>query len=142
MTYSSTSASLFKHPIQKVWDALTVPEQIKEYFFGTNLITDWKPGSPMLWRGEWEGKAYEDKGTVLSFNPPHSLSYTYYSSMGGMPDVPDAYQTVTYALEEVPEGTRLTITQDNVDTQEKADHSAGTWKMLTNEMEKVLDGQA
>ncbi len=37
-----------KAPSSKVWEALTKPEIIKQYFFGTNTETDWKPGSPNL----------------------------------------------------------------------------------------------
>jgi uncharacterized protein YndB with AHSA1/START domain len=29
-----------------VWDALTKPALVKQYFFGTNVDTDWKRGSP------------------------------------------------------------------------------------------------
>ena len=139
MKYSSTSTAIFTHPIEAVWNALTIADQIKAWFFGTNQDTDWTVGSPIFFRGEWDGKAYEDKGTVMSFNPPHSLSYTYWSPMLGNPDVPESYQTITYSLEEVPEGTKLTITQSNVETQEKADHSAENWKMMSVELAKFLD---
>ena len=74
MSYSSSVSIIINASPEKIWEALTVPEKVKEYFFGTNLVTDWKVGSPILFRGEWEGKAYEDKSTVLEFNPPHSLS--------------------------------------------------------------------
>ena len=47
-------------PVSKVWDALTNPDQIKKYFFGTNAISDWKVGSPLEFKGEWEGKEYHD----------------------------------------------------------------------------------
>ena len=46
----------------KVWDALTDPDQIKQYMFGSQVETDWRPGSPIVWKGEYEGKQYEDKG--------------------------------------------------------------------------------
>ena len=49
-------------PAAKVWEALTNPEIVKKYFFGTNVKTDWKVGSPIIWEGEWEGKSYRDKG--------------------------------------------------------------------------------
>ena len=43
--------------ISKVRDALTNPEILKQYFFGTDTITDWKPGSPIKFKGEWQGNA-------------------------------------------------------------------------------------
>lgn len=43
-------------PLEKVWKALTEPEIVKQYFFGTDLVTDWKVGSPIIFQGEWEGQ--------------------------------------------------------------------------------------
>jgi uncharacterized protein YndB with AHSA1/START domain len=54
-----------KAPVSKVWEAFVKPEIIKEYMFGTDIITDWKEGSEIVWKGEWEGKAYRDKGEIL-----------------------------------------------------------------------------
>ena len=142
MTYSSTASSIINAPVAKVWNALTVPEQVKEWFFGTNQITDWKVGSPIFFRGEWKGKAYEDKGTVLEFTPQKSLSYSYWSSMGALEDKPELYQIVEYRLEEVSEGTKLTINQSNVVTQEGADHSAENWKAMLGVLNKWLTDKA
>lgn len=50
----------------KVWDALLDPEAIKQFMFDTDVVTDWKTGSPIVWRGEWQGNPYEDKGVVLT----------------------------------------------------------------------------
>ena len=60
-------------PIAKVWDALVNPEMIKQYMFGTNAVSDWKEGSPIVWEGEWEGKPYEDKGVILQLKPERVL---------------------------------------------------------------------
>ena len=51
--------------VSKVWDALTNPDLIKIYFFGTECISDWKKGSTILYKGTYEGKPYEDKGNIL-----------------------------------------------------------------------------
>jgi uncharacterized protein YndB with AHSA1/START domain len=39
----------------KVWQVLVDPER-REYMFGSEMVTDWRPGSPILFRGEWEGQ--------------------------------------------------------------------------------------
>src|SRR5687767_6507873 len=49
----------------RVWEALTTPEVIKEWFFGVDTETDWKVGSPIVHRGEYQGKPYEDKGSIV-----------------------------------------------------------------------------
>jgi uncharacterized protein YndB with AHSA1/START domain len=40
---------------QRVWSALTDPDEIEKYMFGSRVDTDWKPGSPIVWRGELYG---------------------------------------------------------------------------------------
>jgi uncharacterized protein YndB with AHSA1/START domain len=121
-------------PKAQVWDALTKPEQVKEYMHGTNLSTDWKVGSPISWRGEWKGKSYEDKGKVLEVEPQKRLTYTHWSPMGGSEDKPENYHTVTYELAGENGKTKLTLTQDNNPTQADAD------KMAEENWGPVLEG--
>src|SRR5882724_6238731 len=96
-------------PVSKVWEALTKPEIIKQYFFDTNTITDWKVGSSIKFEGVWEGKSYQDKGTVLVFEPQKKISYSYWSSMSGIEDKPENYVTVTYELSEENSKTKLKV---------------------------------
>jgi len=126
-------------PLEKVWAALTQPAEVKKWFFGTNLVTDWRPGSPLFFRGEWEGEAYEDRGTVKSFDPPRSLSYDYWSAFSGTEDRPESRQLIHIALSESPDGVEVTITQSNVDTQERADHSASNWAAVLGALKKLLE---
>src|SRR5216684_1074674 len=85
-------------PAAKIWEALTKPELIKQYLFGTQVTTDWKVGSPIIYKGEWQGKSYEDKGKILKIEPNKLIVSTYWSSMSGMPDAPENYKTVSYEL--------------------------------------------
>jgi len=111
-------------PRAKVWDALTNPAKVKQYMHGTNVSTDWKVGSPITWTGEWKGKSYVDKGTVLEVEPEKLLKNTHWSPMGGSEDKPENYHTVTYELAEDGSKTILTLTQDNNATQDEADKMA------------------
>lgn len=134
---SKYTTTLNAEPSQ-VWNALTKPEIIKKYFFGTNLETKWEPNSPIVFRGDWEGQSYEDRGVVLSFVPEQSLSYSYLSSWAGLPDKPENYLFVEYRIKPVENGTELTITQSNYD-QEKANHSAGSWEFIIEKMREILE---
>src|SRR6185436_4726827 len=97
-----------------VWDALTKPELIKKYLFGTNTKTDWKPGHPITFEGEYQGKTYKDKGTVLALEEGKKVKYNYWSSMSGIEDKPENYADITYELHAENGNTRLEITQDNI----------------------------
>lgn len=123
----------------EVWNALTSPEIIKQYFFGTNAVSDWKEGSPVSFKGEWQGKAYEDKGTVLNVEPRKLLRYSYWSSMSGIEDKPENYVPVTYALSEGNNKTTLTVTQENIPTEKMKAHSEKNWKMVLTNLKKLLE---
>ena len=121
--FKTNYRTIVKAPIEKVWNALTNAEIVKQYFFGSDQVTDWKVGSPIYFRGEYEGKSYEDKGIVQEYVPNKKLSFSYLSSWNALEDKPENYLLVQYEVKEVPEGTELTITQSNYD-EEKAKHSA------------------
>lgn len=118
----------------EVWEALTDPEKVKQYMHGAEMSTDWKKGSPIVWKGEWKGRSYEDKGTVLAVEPRKLLSYTHWSPMGGSEDKPENYHTVTYDLAGDGGETTLTLRQDNNPSQEEAD------KMAQSNWGPVLEG--
>ena len=126
-------------PIEKVWEALTKPELIKQYLFGTEVTADWQVGSSITYKGVWEGKAYEDKGKVLQNEPGKLLVSTFWSSLSGVPDIPENYQTVCYELSSENGGTRLTLTQDNNDSEEGAKHSEQNWNMVLEGLKKLVE---
>lgn len=130
---------LLDAPITKVWQAVTDPAEVKKYFFGTDLVTAWKVGEPIYFRGEWEGNAYEDKGTVLQYQPEKMLQYDYFSSMSGKEDLPENYQIITYELEARDHKTLLKITQDNVPSEESKEHSEQNWNMVLEELRKLVE---
>ena len=138
-TYISKASTIINTSTSKIWDALTKPRIIKQYMFGTEVITDWQVGSPITYKGIWDGKAYEDKGKVLQIEIKKLLVSTFWSSLAGLPDIPENYKTVRYELVPEDNGTRLTITQDNNDSQEEATHSEQNWKMVLDGMKKLLE---
>lgn len=140
MTNSTATASILLNATpQRVWEALTDPVQIKEYLFGTTTTTDWKKGSPITYAGEWEGKAYEDKGTIIDIQPGKLLHTTYYSSMSGKDDKPENYSNVIYKLDAEGDKTRLTITQDNAGDEASKEHSQNNWNMVLESLKKLVE---
>src|SRR6187455_678971 len=109
--------------VSNVWKALTDPEMIRLYFFGTNTITDWKVGSPIQFKGEWEGKTYEDKGTILAMQKNKLIRYSYWSSMSGIEDEPENYVIITYIIEGNDDDVHLTVLQENIPDQKMKEHS-------------------
>jgi uncharacterized protein YndB with AHSA1/START domain len=128
----------FNAPIEKVWQGLTDPAIVKQYFFGTDLSSDFKKGSRITFSGEWEGKKYEDGGTILEIEKPRLLKYTYWSSMSGTEDKPENYNNITYELHESHGITALTLTQDGIKSQEAADHSEHNWISVFDGLKELL----
>ena len=126
-------------PIANVWDALVNPAMIKQYMFGTNAVSDWKEGSPIVWKGEWEGKPYEDKGVILQLKPERVLQYSHFSPLSGQADVPANYHTLTIELSPEEKGTILRLSQDNNSTEEDREHSEKMWGMMLTGIKRVLE---
>ena len=126
-------------PVEKVWDALTNPALIKQYMFGTNVTSSWVVGSPIVWKGEWQGKLYEDKGTILRADRGQVLEYSHYSPLSGKPDIPENYNVVTIKLRGQGKGTVLELSQGNNRTEEARDHSEQNWKMALEAMKKLVE---
>jgi uncharacterized protein YndB with AHSA1/START domain len=123
----------------KVWDALTKPELVKQYFFGTTVESTWKKGSPIRFTGEWEGKPYEDKGTIQEIIPGKLLKYSYWSSFSNKPDVPENYANITYRLIDMGGNTEFSVEQDGLDTEEAARHSEQNWESVMMGLRKLLE---
>ncbi len=126
-------------PVSKLWAALTEPELIKQYFFGTNTDTDWKPGSPVRFYGTWEGKNYEDKGTVLDVQQDKLIKYSYWSSMSGIEDKPENYVIVSYKISGEDNNLTLTVLQENIPDEKMKSHSEENWKKVLHGLKKLVE---
>jgi uncharacterized protein YndB with AHSA1/START domain len=141
MTDLRTSASTtIQASAEDVWKALTTPELIKQWFFGVETETDWKVGSPLVHRGEYQGKPYVDKGEIVRFDPPRLLVHTHWSDVSGTPDRPQNYQEVAWALSERDGATELTITEQNLPSEEARSTSEESWKTVLANLKKLLEG--
>ena len=132
--FEATRTLRIAAPPSRVWATLTEPDLVREYMHGTNMATSWTVGEPITWAGEWQGKSYLDKGTVLEVDPVQHLRYTHWSPMGGSEDRPENYHTVSFDLAADGDGTRLSLTQDNNPSQAEAE------AMAENNWGPMLDG--
>jgi uncharacterized protein YndB with AHSA1/START domain len=107
---------------ERVWQVLVEPELVARYMDGTSLETDWQVGGPIVWRGDWKGRDYEDKGEVLAFDPPRRMMVTHWSPLTDEPDTPANYHHVTFEIQPLADDrSRLTLTHGNSPSQEAAD---------------------
>lgn len=107
-----------KAPAERVWDVLVNPEQTQKYMFGCKTISDWKPGSSLIWEMIHEGNPFVAvKGNVFTIEAGKYLDYTVFDPHNAnMKDVPENYLHVTYELEHSNAETLLTVTQGDYNT--------------------------
>jgi uncharacterized protein YndB with AHSA1/START domain len=138
--YEATAQTDVAATPERVWAALTEPEQIAVYMQGSKVTTTWDVGSPITWDGEYDGREYQDKGEVLAYDEPQLLSMTHYSPMMGQPDEPENYHTLVYTLTATDDGTHLELTQDGNDSEEQAEQFSQNWQSMLDSLKAHVEG--
>lgn len=126
-------------PTSEVWKALTKPDLIKEWLFGTKVISEWKVGTSILFTGNWQGTDYADKGTILKFDIEKVFQYNYWSGFSGLPDSPENYSVITFELSWNADATLLTLTQSNFPTEAMYEHTAKNWDATLELLKKIIE---
>ena len=138
-------------PSREVWQALVDPEAIKQYLFGTTVVSEWRQGGPIVWKGERKVKAYEDKGVILQLEPGRRITYSHFSPLSGLPDEPQNYHTVTVELttggEQEGVGdqavggdqTHVSLEQDNNASEEARAHSEQNWQAMLAALKEMVE---
>src|ERR1700675_3379644 len=86
--------------IDYAWKALVNLEIVELFLLHSQQLSDWQKGSSIIWKKDFNGRKFVDKGEILEITPPKSLKYTHYSLASGNPDAPENYQTVSVTLKE------------------------------------------
>jgi uncharacterized protein YndB with AHSA1/START domain len=120
-----------------VWEALTNPDKIKLYLFGTEVISDWKTGSHIVFQGEYQGQQYKDGGTILAIEPEKLLQYTYWSGFSGLENKEENYSTVTYTLDTKGNQTTLTLIQKGFANKQAREHTDQNWTMVLEKIKEI-----
>lgn len=101
-------------PPGKVWDALTKPEKVKLWQFGSDLITTWEVGSKIEFVTEWEGKIFKQWGKVLEVKQNKLIKYSLFAPRPDVEDKPENYFIMNYVLTAENGQTKLEfIREDN-----------------------------
>lgn len=137
----ATASTVVEAPKEEVWEALTDPDLISRYMFGAEVSTDWEVGSPIAWKGEWDGRSYQDKGTILELKPRRLLRYSHFSPLSGMADSPENYHIVTIEIAGDGSTTTVHLSQDNNETTEAREHSAANWQTMLDGLKDVVEAR-
>ena len=136
---SVTAQILIDAPPAKVWEGLINPQLIKKYMGGADVVSDWRPGGPIIWQGLWQGNPYQDKGQILEFEPNRRLKYTHYSPASGMPNRPENYHVLTYSLIGRGGSTELVLLNENITTEAEQKYLERSWKIMLEDLKSVIE---
>ena len=126
-------------PSSDIWEALVKPEIAKEYFFGAEIVTDWKVGSSITFKGEFNGNKYEEKGVLLNVEPNSQLQYSHWSHFDGLPDKPENYRTWTFDITEENGTNFLNISEDNIPTEKLKNRSDAFWAEALLKIKRLVE---
>jgi len=110
---TNISTIIIKAPVQKVWDIITKPESVKQWQFGSDLVTDWKIGSDIKFSTEWEGVTYLQWGKVLDVKQNEIVKYSLFAPRPNLEDKPENYFIMSYVLTSINGQTKLEIIQED-----------------------------
>ena len=134
-------------PATAVWAALTKPEWTRQYMFGCEALSDWKPGSSLIWKGNFNGvEMVAVKGQVVSIEPNRELAYTVIDPNNpAIPDLPENYLTVTCRLTEQTGKTHLAVSQGDYSTVAEGQSryqdsvTGGGWSSILEQIKQLLE---
>ncbi|WP_336515110.1 SRPBCC family protein [Pollutibacter soli] len=132
-----TDSVIINAPAYKVWQGLTDPALVKQYFYGTDVQTSWSKNSPIVFRGEWEGKTYEEKGEILDIENNKLISYSYLTT--GLQDIPENYAIITYLLNDNHGHTTMRVKQQGFRNEEAMEHSIAGWKQILSGLKSLVE---
>ena len=136
--YSIEVHTSIRAPVREAWELLVDPARHGKLFWDSTVVSDFVAGHPIVWKGTWEGKPFEDKGVLRQVQPPNLLQCTHWSPSSG-PDMEDNYSLLTWSLSEEAGGTRVRLQHENIRSLQMKEHSEPMWKMLLERMKGMLE---
>lgn len=120
---------------EKVWDAITNPQQSEQYFFGTRVSLEPKKGGRIAYTAG--GHPLVD-GEVLEVSAPERLVTTWRIHYD--PTTKGEVSTVTWRCEPRGEATKLTLTHELKGAPRSA-KSVGTdgWSVVLSGMKTLVE---
>ena len=120
---------------ERIWEAITDPEQRARYSFGVQVASDWTPGS--AYSAAAPGGVAISQGENLVVEPPRLLVQSFDALWSD--DVRAQGTTrVTWEIEQVGDACRLTVVHDRLPASANAELYGG-WPMILSGLKTLLE---
>jgi uncharacterized protein YndB with AHSA1/START domain len=123
-----------------IWSTLVDPDA--RWMVGSRVTSGYTVGAPITFDGEWEGKPFQDHGTIVAVDPPVLLRYTHYSPLSGLPDAPENYHHLTFTLAEADGTTTVTLAQDGNGSADEVEHAETLWQQVLGALRDAVTPDA
>ncbi|WP_235297922.1 SRPBCC domain-containing protein [Portibacter marinus] len=132
---------------EKVWDLLTNPDLTPEYMYTCAILSNFKKGSSVIWKGIHDDVIYVT-GKLIAFKPYSVMSYTVIDPNADYPQTPENHLKVQYLLEEKNDKTLLTVIQSGYETvaegQKRYDEAIanGGWTSILEKIKEMAEAKS
>jgi len=120
---------------EDIWRAITDPELTRGYYYGTDILSDWKVGS------QWTSRAGDElylEGTILEIDPPRKLVQTFHVASAEENAVNDEFSTVTWEVTPADRGTNVRVIHDDMG-EATARYTDGGWEHILAGLKTLLE---
>jgi uncharacterized protein YndB with AHSA1/START domain len=121
---------------ERLWEAITDPEQRAKYNFGVGTRSDWTPGSHYEAFHPGAGIAIAE-GENLEVDPPRRLVQSF-TALWSDEVKNEGASRVTWEIEQVADSCRLTVTHDEL-REGVSDELYGGWPMILSGLKTLLE---
>lgn len=136
----SSESIIINASAEKIWKTLTNPLLISQYLFGAQTISDWHIGSDIIFKINFEGDEFVDKGLVIENIPNKILIYKYWSGFCGLEDKPENYSIVSYKIENVQDGNfKLSWTQKGFADEQSRSSSENSLESVLEQIKSISE---
>jgi uncharacterized protein YndB with AHSA1/START domain len=143
MSHIIENSTTINAPPSEVWRALTDPNLMKQWMaepeMRLQITTNWKVGSPIVVKGHHHVD-FENKGTVLHFEPNSILRHSHLSSISRLPDVAESYTIIEFRLTPIRENsTLLNVTTSNFPSEPIFKHWEYYWRITIEVLKRFIE---
>jgi uncharacterized protein YndB with AHSA1/START domain/DNA-binding transcriptional ArsR family regulator len=123
---------------ERLWQALTDPALVQQYYFGSVIESEFSPGSPLIYR-QAEGGRLDIEGEVVEADPPRRLVHTFAVKWdANLSD--DAPSRVAFDITPMGDACLLSVTHDGFAGETETYHQTESgWPMILSGLKTLLE---
>lgn len=142
MTDKIAVTVLIKASSSEIWEYLTDPNKMRKWMgepeMNIEIVTDWKIGNSISIKGLHHIN-FENKGTILKFDPLKTIQYTHLSSVSRLSDIRENYSIITFLITPIEKMTRLEVMIKNFPTESIYKHLNFYWQGTMNVLKNLIE---